>query len=187
MFKNIPTKKIIAFCFVSLLAAASSSVQVQAQSTSIEPTITKAQESLALDAKKAAFRAYIRARSFEAKTLKVNSKTNFPGRWSGTYYLSRNGCGSINSRFNFRHIIRMNRASTVINTSHDGTFYGRSRDGGKRLEVFNSYRDTDGTDVDASIVYQNLKSTRASSGFAAQITDDFGSCRFSYGATSYRS
>jgi hypothetical protein len=155
-----------------------------AQSDNMQPSET--QEKLMVTARQAAFRSYIRTRAYEKNNLRASSQTNFPGRWYGTYFLNSDYCGGINRRFNVRHIIRMRRASTAITTSHDGTFYGRSREGGRKLETYTEYEDTDGSYVEAALAYANLQNRRASSGFAARLTDDYGSCEFSYGATMYR-
>jgi hypothetical protein len=156
----------------------------QAQSDNMQPS--ESQEKLMITARQAAFRSYVRTRAYEKNNFRGNNQTNFPGRWYGTYFLNSDYCGGLNRRFNFRHIIRMRGAATALTTSHDGTFYGRSREGGRKLETYTEYQDTDGSYVEAALAYANLRNNRASSGFAARLTDDYGSCEFSYGATAYR-
>jgi hypothetical protein len=135
------------------------------------------------EAKQASFKAYIRTRAFD---LRGKDQTNFPGRWAGTFIIAKTTCNNLNNRFAFRHVIAMSGASTRIDTSHDGAFFGRSRQGGIRLETLRAYTRRDGLSVDSALVYQNLRGRQARTGFAAVLSDGFNSCSFAYGAGANR-
>jgi len=138
---------------------------------------------LAHDARRAVRVAVARGRALRSPAAKG---TNFSGRWGGRYTLIENSCPGAVPSFRFRHLIAMAGNRVRIDTSHDGTLFGTSRDKGRRLETGRSYIHQGGLNVIAAVVYGNLRGSSATTILVADLsTNDF-RCRVFYGGTSFR-
>lgn len=109
---------------------------------------------------------------------------NFSGNWSGTYALAKANCSTNVRGFNFRHALLQNGGSASLNTSHDGGFYGSSRDRGRRLEFAKTVTLRNGVSCAVAVVYKDLaKDSRSTNtGYAVSCNG----CTWAYGARARR-
>ncbi len=107
---------------------------------------------------------------------------NFSGRWAGRYVKVGDNCGRANIQsFLFRHILNQNGGSAALATSHDGSFSGRSRDRGRRLEFTKPVT----SNCNAAVVYKNLSNNRRVSGTGYAVACSNG-CVASFAANAIR-
>ena len=113
------------------------------------------------------------------------ASTNFSGGFHGQLNLVKTNCRGLSRAFLFRHIIAMRGNRVAVSTTHDGTLYGMTRDGGRRLEASRVYW-IKNVRVSVAIVYKNLKKSSASLGYGGVLQGPGGSCSASYGGTAIR-
>jgi hypothetical protein len=108
----------------------------------------------------------------------------FSGNWAGTYSLAKANCSTNIRSFNFRHSLLQTGASASLSTSHDGGFYGSSRDRGRRLEFAKTITLRNGVTCGVAVIYKDLaKDTRSTNtGYAVSCSG----CTWAYGARARR-
>jgi hypothetical protein len=100
-----------------------------AEGAASSPAIRQAERALRIISNRSA-----RLRASADRVAPRRGGPDFSGRWAGRYVRVSNGCGIRATSLLFRHILSQQGGLAVLQTSHDGIFYGRSRDRGRRLE-----------------------------------------------------
>jgi hypothetical protein len=121
----------------------------------------------------------IRAKRSTAEGL-GKSGANFSGNWSGTYVKVRSNCSLDLNSFSFRHALRQSGGRAVLNTSHDGEFFGTSRDRGRRLEFGKRITLRNGGTCGLGIVYKDIARNRRTTNTGYGVA--CGSCVVGFGA-----
>lgn len=185
------SKWVISRLFLGALLATSlacTASPVFAQSSEGNEEVSFADRELETFAKKALRVAKNKAGKKVSSELSFHKKprTDYAGLWAGRYVLVTTNCTGFSPSFLFRHQVQLVGNQVALATSHDGTLYGMSRKGGKRLETGVQYVRSNGVFVQAVVVYDNNSGMSAATGLAVRVTGSNGSCTAGYGATSIR-
>ena len=110
---------------------------------------------------------------------------NFSGFWGGRYIKVSETCATTISSFQFRHALNQAGAGAALVTNHDGSFSGRSRDRGRRLEFAKSIRGRNGLQCAIAVIYKDLAKNQRSVGTGYAVVCDNG-CRSLFGGNALR-
>lgn len=126
------------------------------------------------------------ARMTTPPEVSAKGNTNFGGIWGGRYVFApgASNCGSRLSSFQFRHLFGTRGSSGYMNTNHDGEFFGRSRDKGRRWE-FGKSVSSGGRRAVVAVVYHSLARNGNSAG-TAYVLSISGGCTVTYVANAVR-
>lgn len=188
---NERAKRLVSKVFLGVLLATSlacATSPVMAQDNSNSDDVSLGDTELENFAKKALRVAKVRAGKKGASELSFHKKprTDYSGLWAGRYVLVTTNCTGFSPSFLFRHQLQLMGNQVALATSHDGTLYGMSRKGGKRIETGVQYVRPNGVFVQAVVVYDNNSGMSAATGLGVRVTGRNGSCTAGYGATSIR-
>jgi hypothetical protein len=184
--KSIVSKIFLGALLTTSLACTATPVLAQADGN--QEDISLADRELETFAKKALRVAKAKVVNKGSNQLSFHKKprTDYAGLWAGRYVLVTTNCTGFSPSFLFRHQLQLIGNQVALATSHDGTLYGMSRKGGKRIETGVQYVRPNGMFVQAVVVYDNNSGMSAATGLAVRITGRNGSCTAGYGATSIR-
>jgi hypothetical protein len=184
--KRVVSKVLLGVLLTTSLAC--TATPVFAQDDENQENISVADRELESFAKKALRVAKGRAGKKASSELSFhkNARTDYAGLWAGRYVLVTANCTGFSPSFLFRHQVQLIGNQVAMATSHDGTLYGMSRKGGRRLETGVQYTRPNGVFVQAVVVYDNNSGMSAATGLAVRVTGRNGSCTAGYGATSIR-
>jgi len=140
----------------------------------------------------AIFGAKVASRKFSSNSSseprgRVSAKAgpNFSGLWGGRYIKVSETCSTPIASFNFRHGLNQAGASAFLATNHDGSFSGRSRDRGRRLEFTKTIRTRNGLQCGIGIVYKDLSKNKRSTATGYAVVCANG-CRSAFGGYGLR-